>query len=152
MYNLTTQNPGVLECSVCYRCLVYPTRFVIDVWSIQHGIRDATHCDTLQHTATHCNTLQHTAPHCNTLQHTATHCNTLHYTAAHCTTLHYTATHCNTLQHDIRNATDTNAKTQNLNRSSLERVVYFCVCLADTACTLACSNTMLLVSSPTQYL
>ena len=31
---------------------------------------DATHCNTLQHTATHCNTLQHTATHCNTLQHT----------------------------------------------------------------------------------
>jgi len=33
----------------------------------------ATHCD-----ATHCNTLQHTATHCNTSQHAATRCNILH--------------------------------------------------------------------------
>ena len=96
--------------------------------------------------------MQHTAIHYDTLQHTATHCTTLHHTAPHCNTLHHTATHCNTLQHDIRNATDTNAKTQNVNRLSLERVGNFYVCLADTACTLACSNTLLLVLTPTQHL
>ena len=56
---------------------------------------NATHCNTLQHTATRCNTLQHiqlhmtvamatvrrdewchASHHCNTLQHTATRCNT----------------------------------------------------------------------------
>jgi len=58
---------------------------------------NATHCNTLQHTATHCNTLQHTATHYNTLQHTATHCNTLQHTATHRNTLQHTATHCNTL-------------------------------------------------------
>jgi len=34
---------------------------------------DATHCNTLQHTAAHRSTLQHTAAHRSTLQHTATH-------------------------------------------------------------------------------
>jgi len=46
---------------------------------------DATHLNTLQHTATHCNTLQHTATHCNTLQHTETFCNTLQQCKFCCT-------------------------------------------------------------------
>ena len=87
------------------------------------GLRTATHCDTLRHTATHWNTpnawVSHfpcatglrTAAHCNTLQRTATHCNTLRHTATHCNSLEHTRrmsescpmynwfTHCNTLQH-----------------------------------------------------
>jgi len=57
----------------------------IQLPSSEEKADDATHCNTLQHTATHWNTLQHTAIHCNTLQHAATRCNTLQHTAAtHC--------------------------------------------------------------------
>jgi len=54
---------------------------------------EATHCNTLQHTATHCNTLQHTATHCNSERQCMSSCE-----ATHCNTLQHTATHCNTLQ------------------------------------------------------
>ena len=56
---------------------------------------NATHCDTMQHTATLCNTLQHTATRrlvlltCRTMQYAARH------TAIYCNTLQHTATHCN---------------------------------------------------------
>jgi len=71
------------------------------------GSRQATHCNTLQHTAMHCNTLQRTQCHMiKTNSHvkgdkgvTATHYNTLQHTATHCNTLQHTATHCNALQH-----------------------------------------------------
>jgi len=70
----------------------------------QHNAKQATHCNTLQHTATHCNTLQHNAKqaiHCNTLslcssQFAPTRCISTN-TATHCNTLQHTATHRNTL-------------------------------------------------------
>jgi len=67
---------------------------------------NATHCNTMQHTATHCNTLQRTATlHLRLIQPRATNhelndqiaANS--HTAKHCKTLQHTATHCNTLQH-----------------------------------------------------
>jgi len=54
----------------CGTCLQYFASAIEPMQS--HATINATHCNTLQHTATHCNTLQHTATHCNTLQHTAT--------------------------------------------------------------------------------
>ena len=73
-------------------------------------IDNATHCNTLQHTAARYNALQRTATHCNTVQHATTRCNTLQQAATHCsvcgeeeiwrpmdnTPLQHTATHCNT--------------------------------------------------------
>ena len=63
-------------------------------------VRDAMHCNTLQHTR--CNTLPFVAAYRNTgvghfnllqlipLQHSATHCNALQHTATHCNTLQHT--------------------------------------------------------------
>jgi len=90
---------------------------------------NATHCNTLQHTATHINvalrrvwvskgstltTLQQAHTQCESLQHTATHCNTLQHTATWhsresewakarnippCSIHTHSMSHCNTLQH-----------------------------------------------------
>ena len=62
--------------------------------SISNFVRceNATHCNTLQHTAAHCNTLQHTASHCNTLQHAP-----IRYRKISGAKLQHAATHCTTL-------------------------------------------------------
>jgi len=68
-----------------------------------YGKDDATHCNTLQHTATHCNTLRHTATRWRrtrkVTQHTTTNCNTTHCNTLESyvkgDTLQHTTTECN---------------------------------------------------------
>jgi len=47
--------------------LVHKPTAIVSGICYKKATRNATQCNTLQHTATHYNTLQHTATHCNIL-------------------------------------------------------------------------------------